>query len=568
MPRKRFSLVKRTSFLLFVLFLAIFPGCLPKVKEQLCTSPLVGSHNMRIWVLMHAWDEPQLLRKAMASVVQQKTKDSDNGRIHVELVVFVDRCGAQADAKTRFSCKISSSCTLLDRADVHKCPSLGSAAAKVALLSHLKSRIKPNEYFTFLDGDDTYASVDSLLNIYRSTLLPKRPYFAWGAHSGKFAEQCRDISDIERTENLEGRLDVRQLSWSFCHPRFFRGDLLEHIAETDFKRDDGEWLQKATDRPLIYMAMELGGLSNSVYIERDAPHVKYSFTSRNGLKRFSNEEAKQDKLLLINRRPHHQQSNTKIHVFCAVHERKNTETFLDSFLSSRLPDYTELHVHIANNAPFRQFELEAMSLAKSVPSITFDVTDMGGNHGGMARFILVARLMKKVLLDFAIFIDDDQYVNDNTIAELWSQRRTMAMVSWYGKCWSSAQQNYWKETFGMRHARLALDFPDHWHYAGTGMSIVDTLIFSDSRVFEVPKRYYFVEDLWLSYVLRASGWYLKRAFVNFTWDENLNLSGQYNVLMDLKEQMFEDLQRCNVPLITSDEYKSMQKLQQLSPSSP
>jgi hypothetical protein len=235
-----------------------------RTSGHLCTTPYMQSHFIKIWVLMHAWDEPKLLREAMHSVFQQKRQDLHVGKIHVELVVFVDRCGAQLDYLTRRTCHNLADCTLLERGDVKTCPSLGSAAAKVALLSHINAIIEPNDYFTFLDGDDTYATTETLINIYRSVLLPKRPYFAWGAHSGRFSEQCRDILDTERRENHAGRRNVRQLSWSFCHPRFFRGSLLQHLNELDFKRDDGNWLQKATDRPLIYAAMELGGLSNSI----------------------------------------------------------------------------------------------------------------------------------------------------------------------------------------------------------------------------------------------------------------------------------------------------------------
>ena len=213
---------------------------------------------------MHAWDEPKLLREAMHSVFQQKRQDLHVGKIHVELVVFVDRCGAQLDYLTRRTCHNLADCTLLERGDVKTCPSLGSAAAKVALLSHINAIIEPNDYFTFLDGDDTYATTETLINIYRSVCSPSDRTLPGVPTLGGFLSNVEIFLTPNVVKNHAGRRTCDNCLGRSVTPVFFRGSLLQHLNELDFKRDDGNWLQKATDRPLIYAAMELGGLSNSI----------------------------------------------------------------------------------------------------------------------------------------------------------------------------------------------------------------------------------------------------------------------------------------------------------------
>jgi len=434
---------------------------------------------------------------------------------------------------------------------------LGSAAAKWALLSHINESIRPSDYFTFLDGDDTYTNEHVLWNIYNFALLPVRPHFAWGVQSGKFSEQCHDISTADQEAVKSGLKGVRDIRWSFCHPRFFRGYLLQHMSEEHFKRSDGQWMQKATDRPLIYSAMELGGLENAFFLDKNAPHVQYSFTKRNGLLRFPSNETSEDKAYMVTGKPRRKLTDD-IHVFCAVYRRKNTATFFQHLAASELPKNTILHVHVANNDPSRQEELQALATAESSSLVMFHVTNMLANHGGMARFILAHRCMKDFSIGFAVFIDDDQYVWPDSIANLWDQKAPQSMVSYFGKSWESPRLTYWQPSFGFPEISAGLNNTHTWHYAGTGMSIVDALIFSDERVFQVPKKYYFVEDLWLSYLLRVNGWRLKRALLEIDWDTDLSNGGQYNKLKTTKNEMFETLKRCPVPLITRGQFRMVQ----------
>ena len=49
-------------------------------------------------------------------------------------------------------------------------------------------------------------------------------------------------------------------------------------------------------------------------------------------------------------------------------------------------------------------------------------------------------------------------------------------------------------------------------YVGTGGMVADTGVFTDDALFACPPRYWFMEDIWLSYYARAvRGWQLYRS---------------------------------------------------------
>jgi len=502
---------------------------------------------------MHAWDDIDALKLSLLSVFSQEQFSEGVRRIKLKLVVFVDRCGVQLDALSRSSCDRQKWCTILDVEDPSVCPSLGSAAAKWKLISHIRGRINPSDYFTFLDGDDLYMSDHVLMDIYTSHLLPKRPFFAWGRQTGEFSGQCRDLTEGDRIATARGEKQVRDLPWSYCHPRFFRGKLISLLQASDFKREDGKWLQKATDRPLIFAALELGGVENAIFMGDEA-HVRYSFTERNGLKRFSKDIVERDKNFVTNEQNRFARLEDEIHVVVAVYDRTNTEEFIDHLLKSALPPNTCIKLHIANNLPSRQASINSVAKHMSTSKVQIKVTNMGKNMGGIARLFLTRDLLRTNLLDFVIFIDDDQYCHQNTIWSLWIQRKPHAMVSWFGKSWHLRNSSYWSQTFGFPEITAGINIPQNWQYAGTGMSVVDTLIFSDKRVYKIPKPYTFVEDLWLSYVLKVNGWELKRAFTLFSQEAALSDDGQYRKLKEVKEDMFSALKQCGFPLISEEEY--------------
>ncbi len=119
------------------------------------------------------------------------------------------------------------------------------------------------------------------------------------------------------------------------------------------------------------------------------------------------------------------------------------------------------------------------------------------NIGGFGRFY-AARLLDLEDHGPVTFIDDDQELKKTSIAQLIANYRSNSI----GSFWSfkfTDKYNYWHKK---RVDRTEL--PD---YLGTGGMTVDSNIFKEPFLYKCPRRYWFVEDLWLSYVaVYRLGW--------------------------------------------------------------
>ena len=531
------------NFLCILSSIVYLSSFLRKKPASLCLTPESGSVNLKLWVLMHSWDEPMLLHEAVLSVYRQTV-----GKFSVHLVVFTDRCGRPPLESTYEICTKLDDCVILRPRNTTVCPSIGSAGAKWELIEHTRSRAEPNDYITFLDGDDKYHERDTLSKIVMGTIIPQRPMFAWGIQSGRFKHQCQDIDRHVRDAILEGTISPRSAPWVYCHPRFFVAHLILALEEQSMKRNNGDWLQKATDRPLVYAALEATRGRSVAYIYSRTPHVDYRETKRNGLKRFTSHDRQEDIRAVQSLAPV-TVLREKIIVVCALYNRMQTERFFEQFLLFTIPRDIEVQIHIANNSPHRQEEFQRLAGALSVEQTSFHVHNMGVNLGGMARFIVAKELRSQFPLDFVVFIDDDQYLSGDSLLQLWQQREKLTMTSWFGKCWRRRSDSYWSPKYGFVEIDGNQSVPREWHYGGTGGAIVDALIFTDDRLFNIPQEYWFVEDLWLSYILKLNGWYIKRAFIEVHMDEDESNQGQFRALKKVKQKMFSELNSCRFPIV-------------------
>jgi len=551
---RRYDLVRRGLFftslgLWFITFVLRTHLSLKRTKfnDLSCLSAAHGAVAPNMWVLMHSWDEPELLHFAMTSVLTQKSRQTTRYELSINLTVFVDRCGRRAHMDSHALCK-QHACVIISGGSEFDCPSLGSAAAKWTLIRHLRKYAAPTDYFTFLDGDDSYASEYFFADIFHEVIIPRRPYFVWGKQSGSFSHQCKDMDNNSYALLQVGDAPLRSALWVFCHPRIFRTSLIDILKETHFRREDGSWLQKATDRPFVYAALETRPGQEVIFLNAVTPHVLYTESKKSGLKRFKPEDRHMDLVRVQNIKFKTTQTTT-IHIVSAIFDRKNTRDFMTAILLSRIPLDFQIKVHFANNNPARQNFLEKLCASMSSQKFTFEVIDMKQNLGGMARYYTTKTLLKTEFMDFVIFIDDDQYVLPSTVHELWKQKRFRSIVSWFGKCWDSAiDAEYWMPKFGFLEIQSNSSVPKSWHYAGTGLAILDTMIFKDKRLFDIPKAYFFVEDLWLSYILHLNGWSTWRAFVEVRMDDKLSVRGSYPRLKETKTRMFRELIACEEPL--------------------
>ena len=504
------------------------------VEPEIC-KPSDTTTEETLWIAVPAWNQTRLLEKCLDSIASQ----INTGFANIHVVVFEDYSNDMFtdEQKQKYDSKLEIT-YLSNNGPVQH----GSAYGKWELFEYIRSVAKPFEYTMIVDGDDTLADIDTISYIYKR-LKESKAWFAWGRHNGKYSEQCRSL----RWGVMTSKKNIRNAVWSFCHPRMFQSHLLQSLTVNDFQRDNGEWLQKATDRPFIFKFMEIAGQDRIQYIGDQKALYNYTFDSRNGLKVFKKEIIQGDKDLVNHRSPA-QRSNDVIHVISCVFDRQNTQKFLSKFSKTILPKDHVLKIHICNNSPERQNEL--MNIAKDVEreskavnlSLTIDIVDMGGNHGGFSRFLLAKQLVQTEFIEYFIMVDDDQYVRPGTIANIYNKREPQMYKTWFGKTWLKNDRDYWTAypRIISRPSIRALFRWDitHYQYGGTGMSIIDANIFLYKQLYELDEKYQFLEDIWLSHIVNIQGWQIARLFLFFDEEFISSVNGQYVNLKQIKNDFF------------------------------
>ncbi|GFH62010.1 hypothetical protein CTEN210_18486 [Chaetoceros tenuissimus] len=491
-----------------------------------------------LWIAMPAWNETNALKTCIESISAQVNTGFQN----IHIVVFEDysvdmltksqKDAFEKDPKLQFS--------FLSNEGPEK---HGSAYGKWKLFEYIREHAKPYEYTLIVDGDDQVAHIDTIGYIYKR-LKESKAWFAWGRHNGKYSEQCKPLQWPKM--RLSSSKSIRNAIWSFCHPRMFRSHLLHSLSMSEFQRDNGEWLQKATDRPFIFKFMEMAGQDRIEYIGDQRALYNYTFDSRNGLKVFKKEVIQGDKEL-VNHRPSAPRPKDVIHVISCVYDRQNTKEFFEKLASSVLPKNHEMKIHICNNNAGRQKELtrtaaEVSQKAKDPNKLSIDIVDMKKNHGGYSRFLLAKQLMEKEFLEYVIMIDDDQYVHPDTIADIYSKREPQTYKAWFGKTWRKHDRDYWSAFPSIISRPWIRSFlrwdVTRYQYGGTGMSIIDANIFLFKLLYDLDEKYGRLEDMWLSHIVNIQGWKISRLFLYFDEYAKEADSGQYPTLKELKNEFF------------------------------
>lgn len=126
------------------------------------------------------------------------------------------------------------------------------------------------------------------------------------------------------------------------------------------------------------------------------------------------------------------------------------------------------------------------------------------NIGGFGRFYAAQRLSSSVAR--VVFMDDDHLFGANTITTLemeLEKSNEKALYGWYAHRFL-VQNDYW--------LRDVVQPGEQVDYIGTCGMITPVKIFTDSRLYDCPRRYWFIEDLWLSYFVQQTyGWSLYKS---------------------------------------------------------
>lgn len=187
-------------------------------------------------------------------------------------------------------------------------------------------------------------------------------------------------------------------------------------------------------------------------------------------------------------------------------------------------------LYVWNNNRRQDVELDSVLARSPIPAQSIHSSR---NVGGFGRFYLARDLAQTH--DAVLFVDDDQDFPPSMVTDQLASFGPKSLAGWWAFTYRPGARSY------ADRERVATPFAPA-DYVGTGGMIADATIFTDEVLFGCPRRYWFVEDLWLSYVARhAHGWQLRRSLGEFRFepdDQDIDLT-----LVMTKVRMFRHLKR-------------------------
>ncbi len=160
------------------------------------------------------------------------------------------------------------------------------------------------------------------------------------------------------------------------------------------------------------------------------------------------------------------------------------------------------HLYIWNNNPKIAARIDTIAATADIP---VEVIHSDTNVGGFGRFYYARQLAD--LYKYIVFIDDDQMLEEGALTVLRREAKPHQISGWWAYNFLTSH-SYWLRLPAAKGRPAA--------YIGTCGMIIDSSIFKDERLFECPKEYWFVEDLWLSYFAdHIHNWRLQRSHARF-----------------------------------------------------
>ena len=155
------------------------------------------------------------------------------------------------------------------------------------------------------------------------------------------------------------------------------------------------------------------------------------------------------------------------------------------------------------------------------------------NIGCFGRFYMARDLADAH--DAVLFIDDDQDFGQSMVADQLASFESESVAGWWAFTYRPGARSHGERN----RVETALQPAD---YIGVGGMIADAAIFRDPRLFACPRRYWFVDDMWLSYYAsHIRGWRLRRSLAEFRFaSDGLDLDLTLGVT---KIRMFRYLKR-------------------------
>ena len=148
-----------------------------------------------------------------------------------------------------------------------------------------------------------------------------------------------------------------------------------------------------------------------------------------------------------------------------------------------------------------QSEAVAKAVADSPVPVTIHHSER--NIGGFGRFYL-ARAAAEAAHQAVVFVDDDAEFGPTLVADMLNAHRPRSLSGWFAFTEPDPRLDVWAAP-----GEPAV-------YLGTCGMIADPEIFTRPGLFACPRRYWFIEDVWLSSFAARHGYALFRSPINLT----------------------------------------------------
>jgi hypothetical protein len=208
-------------------------------------------------------------------------------------------------------------------------------------------------------------------------------------------------------------------------------------------------------------------------------------------------------------------------VFCTWKRVYRLKDLLEDLVKQT---YKNFDVFIWNNNPEEINHINEM--VKNF-NININVKHSETNIGGIGRFYYSKEICENY--DKIIFIDDDQILGKDVLSKMVESHVENSIVSWWGWVIKSEYFN---------RVRV-LNFKNV-DYCGTGGMIIDSEIFKHIDLKSIPKKYEFIEDLWLSFIAKYEFNY-KLIGGNFDIKIKSDGNDQFTKLKTLKKDFYKFL---------------------------
>ncbi|MFB2557301.1 hypothetical protein [Herbiconiux liangxiaofengii] len=200
---------------------------------------------------------------------------------------------------------------------------------------------------------------------------------------------------------------------------------------------------------------------------------------------------------------------------------------LDSQLD--VPDGVELHIWNNNKLDHDHYR-DVLRRARPTGALRSAwIARTPYNLGSIGRFYLARRIAAERGSTPVIVIDDDEVFDSSFVSVAQQHFDPKAITAW------------WAFSVGDAYfARVPAEPGGRVDHIGPGGSVMDAAIFSDRSFFtDIPDRYLYLDDLWLTWWARDRGYTLAKlpVEISMVMDE----TNQYHGLLDLKEEFFDVL---------------------------